>query len=98
MIERGLLQEVRGLMEMGYGPELKSMQSLGYKQMVQFLLKEISWTEAVRQIKRDTRRYAKRQWVWFKADPEICWREVSTDRKKIFFEIMSFLKRRIRRK
>ena len=93
MIERGFLQEVKGLMEMGYGAELKPMQSLGYKQMVQFLSKEIEWSEAVRQMKRDTRHYAKRQWTWFKADPEIHWRNVLTDRQRIFKEVTSFLKR-----
>jgi len=93
MIERGFLHEVRGLMEMGYGPELKPMKSLGYKQMVQFLSKKIGWTEAVRQIKRDTRHYAKRQWTWFQADPEVCWRDESIDRQKIFLEITSFLRR-----
>jgi len=93
MIERGFLQEVRRLMEMGYGPELKPMQSLGYKQMVQFLSKKIGWTEAVRQIKRDTRHYAKRQWTWFKADPEVCWRDESIDRQRILLEITSFLRR-----
>jgi tRNA dimethylallyltransferase len=92
MIERGFLQEVKGLMEMGYGSELKPMQSLGYKQMVQFLSKKMGWDEAVRQMKRDTRHYAKRQWTWFKADPEICWRDVSIGREKIFLEIKSFLR------
>jgi tRNA dimethylallyltransferase len=77
-------------MEMGYGPELKPMQSLGYKQMVQFLLKEIGWDEAVRQMKRDTRHYAKRQWTWFKADPEVRWWDESTDRQGIFLSIKSF--------
>ena len=91
MIERGFLQEVRGLMEMGYGAELKPMQSLGYKQMVQFLSKEIEWTEAVRQMKRDTRHYAKRQWTWFKGDPEIHWQNVSADRQRIFEEVTFFL-------
>ena len=93
MIERGFLQEVKGLMEMGYGPELKPMQGLGYKKMVQFLSKEIEWAEAIRQIKRDTRHYAKRQWTWFKADPNIRWRDPSTDREKILVEVRSFLRR-----
>jgi len=93
MIEVGFLQEVEGLMEMGYSAELKPMQSLGYKQMVQFLSKKIGWTEAVREMKRDTRHYAKRQLTWFKADPEVHWRDESTDRKKIFLEIKSFLGR-----
>jgi len=90
MLEQGLLQEVEGLMGMGYGPELKPMQSLGYKQMVQYLLKEIDWDEAVRQIKRDTRRYSKRQLTWFKADPEIRWWDRPTDRRKLMLEIKSF--------
>jgi tRNA dimethylallyltransferase len=93
MLERGFLREVEGLIAMGYGGELKPMQSLGYKQLVQFLLKEMEWEEAVRQIKRDTRHYAKRQLTWFKADPEVQWWDESTDRQKIFLEIESFLGR-----
>jgi tRNA dimethylallyltransferase len=90
MLEKGLLKEVERLIEMGYGGELKPMQSLGYKQMVQFLFKEIGWDEAVKQMKRDTRHYAKRQWTWFKADPEIHWWDESMDRRKMFLEIESF--------
>ena len=90
MLENGFLQEVKGLMEMGYGPELKPMLSLGYKQLVQFLLKEIGWDEAVRRIKRDTRRYAKRQLTWFKAEPEVHWWDESADRQNILLEIKSF--------
>ncbi|MBM4338443.1 MAG: tRNA (adenosine(37)-N6)-dimethylallyltransferase MiaA [Deltaproteobacteria bacterium] len=92
MIERGLLREVEGLLEMGYGRGLKPMQSLGYKQMVQFLSGELEWDEAVRQMKRDTRHYAKRQWTWFKADGEVQWRDESIDRKKVFEEVRSYLK------
>jgi len=93
MLEKGFLQEVERLMEMGYEPALKPMQSLGYKQMVQFLLKEIGWDEAVRQMKRDTRHYAKRQLTWFKADSEIHWWDESIDREEIFLEIKSFWRR-----
>jgi tRNA dimethylallyltransferase len=92
MIEKGFLQEVKRLMEMGYHYQLKPMKSLGYKQMVQFLLKKIEWAEAIRQIKRNTRHYAKRQWTWFKADSEVRWRSVFMDRHKIFAEISSFLR------
>jgi len=90
MLERGILREVERLMEMGYGCQLKPMQSIGYKQMVQVLLKEIGWDEAVRQMKRDTRHYAKRQLTWFKADPEIHWWDELSDRRKVFLEIKSF--------
>ena len=92
MIEQGFLQEVEGLLEMGYGAELNPMQSLGYKQMVQFIRKEIGWVEAVREMKKDTRHYAKRQWTWFASDPEVSWRDAGIDRKTIFREVRSFLK------
>jgi len=94
MIERGFLQEVESLMGMGYGAALKPMQSLGYKQMVQYLLRKMDWDEAVRQMKRDTRHYAKRQWTWFKADREVCWYDGSVDREGIFRDVRSFLKGR----
>jgi tRNA dimethylallyltransferase len=93
MVERGFLEEVARLIEMGYGRELKPMQSLGYKEMVQFLSKEIGWDEAVGQMKSDTRHYAKRQWTWFKADPEVRWFDESRGRRDIFLEIGSFLER-----
>jgi tRNA dimethylallyltransferase len=91
MITRGFVDEVQRLLGMGYGPELKPMQSLGYKEIVSFLHDKIEWEEGVRQIKRDTRRYAKRQLTWFKADPEVRWRNPEADREKIVSEVTSFL-------
>lgn len=75
MIEAGLLDEVRGLLERGYGAHLKPMQSIGYRHMADFLEGRRSWEESVRTMKRDTRRYAKRQMTWFRADPGIAWME-----------------------
>jgi tRNA dimethylallyltransferase len=74
MINNGLLDEVKRLLSMGYSPELKSMQSIGYRHMVDFIEGDCSWEETVRTIKRDTRRYAKRQLTWFRADPEVIWK------------------------
>jgi tRNA dimethylallyltransferase len=73
MLIAGLLNEVRRLLDDGYSPDLKSMQSIGYRHMVDFLHGRMSWEEAVRTLKRDTRRYAKRQLTWFKAVPDIVW-------------------------
>ena len=73
MIEEGLLEEVEKLRSMGYGRELKAMNSIGYKHMNIYIDGEVSWEEAIRLLKRDTRRYAKRQLTWFNADPEIHW-------------------------
>ena len=75
MIASGLLREVEWLLDQGYSPELKSMQSIGYRHMTQYLKGALAWDEAVRLFKRDTRRYAKRQLTWFRADPEIRWIE-----------------------
>ena len=73
MIEQGLLEEVKQLRAKGYTGDLKSMQSIGYRHMVDFIEDRISWETAVGTMKRDTRRYAKRQLTWFTADPEIEW-------------------------
>lgn len=73
MIDAGLLDEVKKLREQGYHPDLKSMGSIGYKHMNLFLDKQLSFDEAVEIMKRDTRRYAKRQLTWFRADNEINW-------------------------
>jgi len=75
MINSGFVDEVRRLLAMGYSPELKSMQSIGYRHIVNFIEDHCTWDETVRTLKRDTRRYAKRQMTWFKADPEVIWKE-----------------------
>ena len=90
MIQQGLVEEVRQLLEMGYAPSLKAMQSLGYKQIINLLQGEYDHAEAVRLIKRDTRRYARRQITWFKADPEIRWFAVPQGRNAIIEMIKGF--------
>jgi len=73
MMEQGFLEEVRSLLERGYDPGLKPVQSLGYKEMTQHLLGKCSLDEAVDQTQRESRRYAKRQMTWFRGDPEFKW-------------------------
>jgi tRNA dimethylallyltransferase len=73
MIAAGLVEEVKGLLARGYAGDLKSMQSLGYRHMVDFTSGRLTWEEAVRTLKRDTRRFAKRQLTWFRADSAIVW-------------------------
>ena len=75
MISQGLVDEVRNLLAAGYGPELKSMQSIGYRHMVGYLENRLEWDEAVSTLKRDTRRYAKRQMTWLRGDSGIHWFE-----------------------
>jgi len=75
MLKAGLVDEVQDLLNKGYHHNLKSMQSIGYRHMADFIRKQISWDEAVRTMKRDTRRYAKRQFTWFNADASVKWME-----------------------
>ena len=73
MLENGLVDEVESLLEKGYGENLPSMQGVGYRQIVGYLKGRYSLEEAVRLVKRDTRRLAKRQLNWFKGDSRIIW-------------------------
>jgi len=73
MLEQGLIEEVQGLLSAGISRNAVSMQGLGYKQIAAYLEGETSLNQAVALLKRDTRRFAKRQITWFKRDPRICW-------------------------
>lgn len=68
MMADGLIDEVKGLLDMGYSRTLVSMQGLGYKEIAAYLNGEYSMEEAVRIIKRDTRHFAKRQLTWFRRE------------------------------
>ncbi len=76
MIERGLIDEVRKLRELGYDKNLNSLQTVGYKEVFDYLDGLISYDEMVYLIKRNSRRYAKRQLTWFRQDRRIIWVDV----------------------
>lgn len=73
MMNQGLVEEVKGLLERGYSPQLVSMQGLGYRHMVKFLQGRYTKEEAVELLKRDTRRFAKRQLTLFRRNNKIFW-------------------------
>jgi tRNA dimethylallyltransferase len=73
MLESGLIEEVERLRQMGYGPELPSMQAIGYRHVNSFLVGEWTQAEMLEQLIFDTRRYAKRQMTWFSANKELRW-------------------------
>jgi tRNA dimethylallyltransferase len=77
MIAAGFLEEVKSLLARGYSADLKSMQSIGYRHMVDFIQGSSGWEACVRTLKRDHRRYAKRQLTWFGADPQIIWKDAA---------------------
>lgn len=76
MLEAGLEQEVKSLIEGGYSPKLKSMNSIGYRHMASYLAGEYDYGEMQRLLARDTRRYAKRQYTWFNKNDKVQWVEV----------------------
>lgn len=74
MFEQGLADEVRGLMDRGYSPEIKPMKAIGYKQTVSYVTGHISLEEAIRETMKQTRRFAKRQLTWYRAQENLVWR------------------------
>lgn len=73
MIEAGFIGEVENLRAMGYGPELKSMKSIGYLELNMYLDGITDKSSAVDAVKTETRRYAKRQMTWFRRNKKINW-------------------------
>ncbi len=79
MFAAGLVEEVRSLLERGYDPSLKALNTIGYREVIAFLRGACSRQEAIERVKRNTRRYAKRQLTWFRRDEAINW--VDPDRE-----------------
>ena len=75
MLQNGLIEEVRGLLDMGYREELSSMQSIGYRHACNYIAGRWDMDELKELLKRDTRRYAKRQMAWFAKNPSLVWFE-----------------------
>ena len=73
MIEAGFIEEVRGLIDAGYGSSRVVRNTLGYKELLLHLEGTIAFDEAVALIKRNTRRFAKRQLTWFAREPQVDW-------------------------
>lgn len=73
MFESGLVDEVRRILTLGYSPEVKPLESHGYRQALQFLQGELTLEQALYYAQRNIRRYAKRQVTWFRQEPGIVW-------------------------
>jgi len=77
MMEEGLVGEVENILNMGYSAELNSLNTVGYKEIISYLNNQITLERAVELIKRNTRRFAKRQMTWFRKDERINWLEIN---------------------
>ncbi len=91
MLRKGLVEEVQSLLNKGFNGILPSMKGLGYKEILVYLRKKYDLEEAINLIKRNTKRYAKRQLTWFKADGEISWFDPDREKEEIFRKVKDFL-------
>ncbi len=89
----GLIDEVRRLLDLGYSPDLPSLQGLGYKELVPYVAGRMTLGEAIARLRRDTRRYAKRQWTWFRADARYRWIDAGRPPEVVAAEISAMMER-----
>jgi len=73
MMETGLVDEVKKILSLGFSKNINALNTVGYKEIISYLEGEIAIERAVELIKRNTRRFAKRQMTWFNADKRIQW-------------------------
>ncbi len=80
MIERGLVEEVNNLLNMGYSLDLPSMSGIGYREMVMFIQGRMSLPDAIQRIKFETHKFARHQYAWFHLnDDRIHWFNICDD-------------------
>ena len=95
MMQEGLLDEVKGLLDKGYTPDLVSMQGIGYKEFIPYFNGECTLEEAVTQLKTNTRRFAKRQLTWFRRQIEGLWVDMDqSDGEKVMENVLDYLKQK----
>lgn len=92
MMQQGLEQEVKNLLDKGYDGSLVSMQGLGYKEFLPYFAGEISLQQAVETLKTSTRHFAKRQLTWFRRQIDGIWIDLSqTDPETALQEMLSYI-------
>jgi tRNA dimethylallyltransferase len=73
MIEKGLVKEVTSLLKRNFDPQSNALRTIGYKEIIAYLQKNLTLAEAIQKIKQRTRNFAKRQITWFKKIPDVQW-------------------------
>lgn len=93
MLENGLIEEVKKLVTLGFATSITSMQGIGYKEIIAYLNGKCSLEEAIEIIKRDSRRYAKRQLTWFRRIKEIEWFNIDNcgNNDNIIEEVLTYI-------
>ncbi len=89
MVEMGLVDEVKALLDKGYSRDLNSMQGIGYKEIIAYLEGETTLDEALEEVKQNSRHYAKRQLTWFRRDNRI----INLNYKNALKEALNIIKK-----
>ena len=97
MMDQGLVEEVKNLLDLGYTKDMISMQGIGYKEIIKYLDGEYTFDEAEEIIKRDSRRYAKRQLTWFRRNENAKWFDLDkySDLKLLKQEIINHIEKMV---
>ncbi len=92
MMDSGLIDEVKSLLDRGYDENLISMQAIGYKEVIQYLKGEYSLEDTIDTLKRESRRYAKRQLTWFRREERVHWIDLDQfdDKDNLLEQIMDY--------
>lgn len=93
MVDLGLVDEVKNLLDEGLDKNSQSLKAIGYKEVISYLDGEIDFDEMVDLIKKNSRHYAKRQLTWFRRDDRIKWFDRESDR--ILSDIESYIDSRL---
>ena len=91
MLARGWVEEVKGILSMGYGEELKPFSSIGYREILLYIKGSIHYEDMVKDIKKHTRHYAKRQFTWFAKEKDVNWFKYPEDTARIINKVRGFL-------
>lgn len=94
MIEKGLVEEVKNILGLGYNKDLNALNTVGYKEIIAFLEGECDLSRSIELIKRNTRRFAKRQMTWFRRYEDITWFNINTpiELDTVHLKILQLLK------
>jgi len=96
MITRGLISEVKSILEMDYSPELPALSGIGYRQIIAYLQGKLTLEEAIKDMKKATRRLVRQQYNWFRLDDQrIKWFDVEDG--GVYSEITIFVREFLRR-
>lgn len=91
MLQKGWIDEVKSILAMGYDERLKPFTSIGYREIVQYLHDSITYEDMVKDIKKFTRHYAKRQFTWFFSEKDISWYEYPEGFNSIKQKVIDFI-------